>query len=100
MGSDASSDGRQSSTGGVAAGSVSSSTTASVTSTPPGAWAFAVAVPVTRTVVSSGGTGVPAGSTTWASPLRSRSTRKVTRDSSRRRCTQPSSVTVEPGSAW
>ena len=97
VGSETSSAGRQSSAGGVSAGSVRATTTASVTSVPPGACSFAVAVPVTRTVVSSGGTSVPAGRTTCARPLRSRSTRKVTRASSRRRCTQPSRTTALPG---
>ena len=98
VGSPALSAGRHSSTGGVAAGSVSSVICGSVTSIPPGACALAVAVPITSTVVSSGGT-VPSRTTTWASPVRSRTTRNVRAASSRRRCTQPWSRTVEPGSA-
>ena len=40
----------------MSASSESARTTGSVTSTPPGAWALAVAVPTTSTGVSSGGT--------------------------------------------
>ena len=97
VGRDTSRLGRHSSAGGVIAASVSASTTAPVISMPPGAWVLAVAVPVTRTVVSSGGTGVPGASTTCASPLRSRTTRNVILASSRRRCTQPSMTTSVPG---
>ena len=53
-----------------------------------------------RPGVSSGGTSPPRrGTTTWASPVRSRTTRNVSWASSRRRCTQPCRRTVEPGSA-
>ena len=49
----------------------------SVTSTPPGACGLAVAVPTTSTGVSSGGTSASPRTTTWASPVRSRTTRNV-----------------------
>ena len=82
VGSPVSSVGRQSSTDGVSAGSPRAVIVGEVTSTPPGACSFAVAVPTTSTGVSSGGsTGRPSGpslTTTCARPVRSRTTRKVT----------------------
>ena len=77
--------GRHSSTGGVSASSDRARIVGSVTSIPPGAWALAVAVPMTSTGVSSGGTSASPRTTTWASPVRSRTTRKVSWASSRRR---------------
>ena len=100
VGREAFSSGRQSSTGGVAAGSVNGVITGSVSSMPPGACGLAVAVPTTSTVVSSGGRALPSRTTTCARPLRSRTTRKATVASSRRRWTQPCSRTVSPGVAW
>src|SRR5205823_2639647 len=96
----AASSGRYRSKGGGAAGSVSATMAGSTTSTPPGAAGFAVAAPDTCTTVSSGKSASADGAaTTWASPARSRSTRKPTDLSNRRRCTHPASVTVCPACA-
>ena len=89
----------------VCAGSLSGVIRGCVTSTPPDAAGFGVAVPVTATTVSSPqaraiSRACGSRTTTCASPDRSRTMRNVTVASTRRRCTQPSIRTWPPGAAW
>ena len=79
----------------------STRTAGSVSSTPAGAAAFAATVPVTSTTLSSvsastSARGAGSVTTTWVSPAASRTIRKATDLSSRRRWTQPATVTVSP----
>ena len=96
-------EGRYRSNGGGAAGPDSGVTRGPVTSTPPGAWSFAMTVPATSTTVSSGSPGSGLASrtgrlerTTCARPERSLTIRNVTAFSSRRRCSQPAILTCSP----